>query len=333
MTFLLFLGEFVTKYEGTLVTEEYDVVIGETVVAHSSFQRIQTIPAGTNYWEAMTKNIRIVKPYSFTNLTIKNNKCYCYPYNYLLVTNNIGGINTYRYEDFPLGYCDFERQLALSIGVSGRVVPKNYKGVAENLDETVSLGKYPTCQWSSDSYTNWLTQNAVNIEKAEMNMDFTRVRAGTNLVKNAFNLQFGTAMTSMIESGMTLENQIADLQGEFYAGKLLPNKLGGTADGDVNFSSLDNGFKFIKMRAKNEYMLAIDNYFTRFGYKILRVKIPETNSRRYWNYLQIGTGESLGFGDIPQEALSGINQIAQKGTTIWHDHEIIGDYSLTNSIR
>jgi hypothetical protein len=50
----------------------------------------------------------------------KNNKCYCFPYNYLYVTNNSGNDNIYRFEDFErielsqLNVCAFEIDGAIS---------------------------------------------------------------------------------------------------------------------------------------------------------------------------------------------------------------------------
>lgn len=105
----------------------------------------------------------ITKRTSFTGITIKNNKCFTYPYNYLYVTNNAGSSNIYKYEDFSTSNCQFENQLSLNIGISGRAVPKYYKNMEYNEDESLPLGKFPTCAWSSDAFTNWLTQNSVNI--------------------------------------------------------------------------------------------------------------------------------------------------------------------------
>lgn len=39
-------------------------------------------------------------PTTFGSYTPKNNKCLCYPYNFLRVTNNQGSVNNYRYEYF-----------------------------------------------------------------------------------------------------------------------------------------------------------------------------------------------------------------------------------------
>lgn len=330
---IFIIPRVLVNQSGVLTTHEYDVTIGDQTVARTSFDEVVVQPSGDYYWHPITSNLSIPKHYSFTGLSVRNNKCYCYPYNYLLVSNNNGAVNTYKYEDFrESSNCIFEQQFTLSVGISGRTVPKNYKGVTENIDESLSLSKYPTCQWSSDSYTNWLTQNAVNIDKQNMNIDYTTVKAATSVVGNILNLDFGSAVMSAVDSAQTLENQIMDLQGSFYQAKLLPNQLGGTAQGDVNFSSGDTTFKYMNMRVKNEYMYMIDDYFTKFGYKVLTIKQPELNTRKYWNYVQIGAGEIFATGNIPQQDLEIINSVAQKGTTIWHEHDQIGNYYLDNKI-
>lgn len=108
-------------------------------------------------------NTTINKITSFSDYTPKNNKCFVYPYNYLFVSNNNGSNNIYKYENFTTSNCVFENQFVISIGGSGRVVPKNYKNMSYNDDEALPVGKYPTCAWSSDAFTNWLTQNGVNM--------------------------------------------------------------------------------------------------------------------------------------------------------------------------
>ena len=93
-------------------------------------------------------SINIDKAYQHENYTPKNNKCFCYPYNYLLVTNNVGNQIIYKYEDFYSSNVVFDVQIALSVGCSGRLVPRNYKNVDYNVDESIPLAKYPTCSWA-----------------------------------------------------------------------------------------------------------------------------------------------------------------------------------------
>ena len=92
---------------------------------------------------------------------IKNNKCFTFPYNFLRVTNNIGSSENYRYEFSSDSQMKFETELTCTIGGSARLYPKNYNGIANNIDLEIPLGKLPTCGWSSDTFINWLTSEAV----------------------------------------------------------------------------------------------------------------------------------------------------------------------------
>ena len=185
--------------------------------------------------------------------------------------------------------------------------------IAENIDESIPLAKFPTGSWSGDAFTNWLTQNSVNI--------------ATNVVSTVAGIATGSGPVVMATAGQT-----ANLIGQFYQASLLPAIEGGQNTGDVNFGSSDNVFKFLHMRAKNEYMKVIDDYFTTYGYKTLRNKVPNITGRTYWNYVEIGQNESIGHGSIPADALNVINNAFHQGVTIWHTHSNIGNYELTNSI-
>lgn len=265
----------------------------------------------------------ISKRHSFSGISVKNNKCFVYPYNYLYVTNNQGSNNIYKYENFSGSNCVFKNQFAISIGGSGRVVPLDYKGMSVADDESLSLGKYPTCGWSSDAFTNWLTQNAVNIP---VSLGLT----GGNI---ASSIATGGATTGNVAGAtMSIASSIGNLIGQFYQASLLPNINGGQALGDVLFSANRNLFSFKEMRAKNEYMKIIDDYFTRYGYKIMELVSPNLTGRAYWNYVEIGSNEDIGYGDVPTKYMEEINRACRKGVTIWHNHSSIGNYSLNNTI-
>lgn len=55
----------------------------------------------------------IEKVNSYTGLSIKNNKCYCYPYNYFIVSNNNGASNIFKYELFDGDKIYFDNVLSL----------------------------------------------------------------------------------------------------------------------------------------------------------------------------------------------------------------------------
>lgn len=266
----------------------------------------------------ITFNTSIAKRHSFSNFKPKNNKCYVYPYNYLLVTNNQGSENIYKYEDFSGNNCVFENQLAVSIGISGRIVPKNYKGETYSYDESLPLGKYPTCGWSGDAFTNWLTANAVNIP--------------SQIVGNVIGSVTQFASGNVVGGLTSVANTVANTIGQFYQASLLPNIKGGQAQGDISFSGNSMGFTFREMRVKNQFMQIIDDYFTRFGYAVKSLAMPNITGRKYWNYVEIGANEEIGYGEVPAKYMDTINNACRRGVTIWHNHANVGNYSLNNSI-
>ena len=272
--------------------------------------------ASANMDAIFFRNVEVTPNYNYGTDQPRNNKCFVYPFNFLQVSNNIGSQNILKFEDFgnvegfPAGTKVLQVQMALSIGMSGRIVPVRYKERAFNYDEAITLAKFPTCSWSADSYTNWLTDNAVNI--------------GQRIVNTGANMVTGNLV------GAT--SGIASLLGEFRKSQLLPEITGGQATGDVNFGNKNNHFTIVQYRIKSEYLKQIDDYFTRFGYKVIRVKVPNITGRPSFNYIEIGQGERFAYGEVPPESLTEINMIAQNGLTIWHNHANVGNYSVNNSI-
>lgn len=268
-------------------------------------------------------NTEIDKITSFSDYTPKNNKCFVYPYNYLFVSNNQGSNNIYKYEDFNTEKCIFENQFSIAIGGSGRIVPKNYKGMTTNDDEALTLGKYPTCAWSSDAFTNWLTQNSVNMA----------VSLGLTAGAIATTIATGGATAPLIAGAvMTTASTIGNTIGQFRQASLLPNINGGQANGDVIWACNRNVYSFRQMRAKTEYLKIIDDYFTRFGYAIRKLELPNITGRRYWNYIEIGSTEEIGYGEVPAKYMDTINNACRGGVTIWHNHANVGNYALDNII-
>lgn len=86
------------------------------------------------------------------------------------------------------------------------------------------------------------------------------------------------------------------------------------------------------MRPKTEHLKIIDDYFTRFGYAIKSLELPNITGRRYWNYIEIGSSEEIGYGEVPSKFMDTINNACKRGVTIWHNHANVGNYNIDNSI-
>lgn len=286
-----------------------------------------------------TQNVS--KLYTYSDFTPRNNKCYVYPYNYLFASNNIGGNNIYKYEDFSdHNNATFKVQLAFGIGGSGRLLPVNYKGQPTSDDEAIPLAKYPTCGWSTDSYINWLTQNAINLPTQILG---SLIGTGQNIINSATPTQqpktilgqqqqlYSNTASTVGQAGSIVTN-IASSIGQFYTAQLMPNIECAQNSGDVNFADERNTFTLRRMRCKKEYLQIIDDYFTRFGYKINRVKIPNITGRQNFNFIEIGSEDVVGYGTVPAIYMDNINNACRKGVTIWHNHNNLGNFNIANNI-
>jgi hypothetical protein len=270
----------------------------------------------------------------FSDYTPKNNKLFVYPYSFCRVTNNMGSYNDYKIEDFneldmndnPTDNMTFNLIGIPCLGYSGKLRPKYYQGITNNEDESLQLGKYPMLSWSSDAFTNWVSQNNANMVGGIIGMSTS---ATTQLVGGAMTLN----PFSIVGGISSIASGVANMIGTIDKASALPNTAQGNANsGDVSFGFNLNRFKYLHMRPKKEYLQIIDDYFTRFGYKICKLENPNINGRRYWNYIEIGGSEEIGTGEVPSKFMEEINNACRKGVTIWHNHANIGDYSLNNTI-
>jgi len=306
-------------FKGGTLTQQNMIRTSYGVVLYSSSNRDQIF----------FKNVEMTRPVILNSYEPKNNKVKCYPFNYIMVSNHVGEQNIYKIEDFaphPDFTSDkiiFQVQMALSVGMSCRIVPVNYKNVGLNYDECVSLAKFPTCSWSGDAYTNWLTKEGVN---------------GNKVVTTAAALGLAALTGNLIGAAISTAGQFISQYGQFKKAQLLPEITGGQNTADVNFAHGNNNFTIRQYHAKNEFLRQVDDYFSKFGYKTLKIKAPNITGRTNWNYVQIGNDEIIGVSNyhnsisVPTSDMEKINQIFRTGVTCWHSHANLGNFSLSNSI-
>lgn len=264
------------------------------------------------------------KPTHLDGYVPKNKKLFTSPYCYMLMSNNAGGSAIYQYEHFYSETCDFTTYLSITPGFSIRMIPRYYKGIPYNYEEGINCGKYPICNWNTDVYTNWLTQNSVNI--------------GVSMLTGAGQIIGGVAMGTTllgapIGAGAISHGvyTIASTIGEVYQHRLQPAQAEGNLNsGDVTYSMGSIGFTAYQMTIKKEYARIIDEYFTAYGYKVNRFKVPHKNHRtNFWYTKCIDVNID---GAIPMEDMQKIKNCYNTGITFWKNPANIQNYSVTNSI-
>lgn len=142
-----------------------------------------------------------------------------------------------------------------------------------------------------------------------------------------------------MSGALSFASQIINNFKTFNSASLLPNKIAGTNNGDISFATKETNYMIRRFRPKNEYLQQIDDFLSRFGYKVNTLKIPNIATRTYWNYVEIGSNERSAITNpsssfpVPQKDLDDINDKLRKGLTIWNNVSNIGNYSLDNSIN
>lgn len=291
-----------------------------------------TIGKAVNKWDYIGSN--------YNTHTPKNKKLLSYPYSYMILSNGVGGNSIYKYEDFDKDpnnaseVLEFEVDVVLSPSCSGKIIPRKYKGMNLNYDYGIPLGKYPICSFQTDSYTNWLVQNSVNILGERISND--QLMLGSSLVNGIAGIATSVATGNTAGAGLGLMSTGIGVANSVQAMRnhenIPPQTTQAQATGDITTAMGYIAPRIYNVTIKPEYARIIDEYFDRFGYKVNRTKVPNLQGRQHWSYIQIGAGEQIGYGSVPSAFMEVINNVCQKGVTIWKNHAEIGNYSLDNSI-
>ena len=294
---------------------------------------------GWGYWvDASSPTPSDEKNYNlgFTTLdgySPKNNKMYCFPFEYAEVTNFTGASQQLRLEFFGnpgtvslqrTGGCDANSRLAY--------IPTNYNGVNRFVEGAVYLDKYPTCNWVYQAFANMLGASEANTPWGSFNslsqspyvnsfIDSTQ-----NIIGSALNMDIPGMLNSAVNGAQDLTNTFAN----FSKASRTPNtSRGGTNSTTalVNYGTYTMGIRKYTCRA--EIARQIDDFLSVYGYNVSIVKTPNIIGRRSWNYVKT-VSANMG-GNVPANYLRAFNQLLDSGTTFWHVDNV-GNYSLDNAI-
>lgn len=278
------------------------------------------------------------KPTTIDSYSPVNKKLLTYPFNFLNVSNNNGAMHTYKYELSSDGNMNFKVKGVPTIGASIKLMPMYYKNSDTDTleDEGLIGGKYPTCAWSNDYYTNWLTQQSINVSTGykEKGLATLGNLAGALISASTGNVALaGLFAMQGVNVATSIGTSVLDNMKQQTLAEMQPDTIrGNVSAGDINTADNCNTFYFYPMSIRSEFARRIDDYFTRFGYAQNQMLIPNITHRAYWNYIQIDKNEEIGDGDIPEKYFTEINNICRKGVTIWHNHANIGNFNLSNTI-
>lgn len=277
--------------------------------------------------------------------TPKNKKLFCYPYNYVLVSNNAGSTAIYKLENWSAakqGHIPnnaFAYKAVEAPQPTVFVYPIGYRGIADDYESGLVLDDFPVVPWIGDRSAEWWGQNKNSILMNSITGTLSSMAGlvtGTQMLNIAgdIGVAFGKRM-GVYAAGNVRQQSISAANG--ILGTIAKyNDLQNTppqVHGQTNMSALTQamnrlGFTFYNMSIKAEYARIVDDYFTRFGYAIHRTMKPNVHARPHWTYLK--TQACTITGSIPCDDANTICSIYDNGITFWADGLEVGNYSLDN---
>lgn len=259
-----------------------------------------------------------------------NNKLLTYPYRSCVVSNLSGSAITLRYEFFSE-----TPAVSLQGGIqqNSRIIltPKNYKGIANNYDEGISLGNYPQCIWTKDVYANWLAAQSIQNSYTATRLVVNSIGdIGIGALMSAATGNAVPLIGSAINAATNFNSAFAQMSSEKEVHEIAPPSVRGSLGNDYTNVTIGNyGFLFSETTITSEVARCIDNYFSMYGYKTNRVKQPNINGRASWNYVKTQGAKVI--GKCPVGAIDTVKQMLDNGVTFWHG-DYVGDYSRSNPI-
>ena len=270
-------------------------------------------------------SVSISKPSSIDSYVPRNKKLLTFPFTYFYVSNNAGSAVDYHWEDFS-GNPAFSVDGVVCQGMSIKAYPTNYKNTSGKggYDYGITGGKFPICAWNSDYYTNWVTQNAVNMP---LTITSSIISGTLGIVSS---VATGNPLGA-VGSGASMLESIGGAVAKNYEASITPDQAKGNVNcGDLNIAEKRFGFTFYPMSIKAQYARICDDWFDMFGYKTNRVKTPYVAHRQNWWYIKT-IGANI-VGNVPNDEMNKIKSAYDNGLTFWKNPSNFLNYSVSNGI-
>jgi hypothetical protein len=269
----------------------------------------------------------------------KNNKLFCWPYHFFSITTLDGQSYDYKYEDIiesdPVPgttTMKFKFKFAFGTDPTYFMYPSYYMKCNNNYDYGIKLSGFPKCNWNFGVWENYYAQQDTNITLSMLASALGSVSSASgSVVSDAGSkkgLGVGTGL-AIAQAGLgTLQAGLSTFGGLSVVKSQPDQSKGANNVGGVNYNMETMDFWIIHKRLHWGYVVKIDDYFTKFGYRVNSTGVPNLHTRKYWNYLKLDQPSVT--GNMPVGDMRMIKQILSNGITFWHTTDV-GNYDLNNN--
>ena len=272
--------------------------------------------------------------------TPKNNKLLCYPYCFAYASNGSGRNIPLKYEfDAEQRNNTFISLYCAQPGANGTLMAQLDLNDQSDSFFEIPIGGFPQVAYSYDKYSDYLALNQNKLE-------FQKTQMTVNAITGAISSGVGGATSGFAAGGVV--GAVAGAAGGI--GKSVWQSVQGFSQIDAAHADIDAqpnglvgsaqtpdtlvlqgrfGLSFYQVCIRPEYAKIIDDFFSRYGYKVSELKTPSITTRKNWNYIQT-VGATIP-AEMPAEVESKICAILDRGITFWHHPETMLDYSKDNT--
>lgn len=293
---------------------------------------IQTIPNQT----VVANNAQVFLTPPWSSVQYNNAKCFSSEFCLLRVESLAADTVSYKPElfgDSDLNRIHFFMQLMSPAGSYCLLVyPTQYPKGGGNSGEYYGfkIQDFPHGNFSADTFAQWLS---INLLPSAIRGGIGAIQTVTGAGAAIGGLSAGNpvaAFTGTMQAAhgaSTLVNTVAQFNDARMHGTSLGGEFGMT---NAAFAAACNhlGYSISWYMPNDPTMAFVDSYFDRFGYKVMKLKVPERKSRPFWNYVKTVEGHIA--GTMPANYRQDIEALLNGGVTFWHveNGQInIGDFS------
>ncbi len=313
-----------------IYSPEVSTVIQRVVSAYEKVGKLDsivgffTLPINWRNMDATPLTKYISAPARKMNYTPRNNKLLTFPYVSLAcVADGVSTVMRYEFfNDYNTSPPTFMLQAGFGPNMSVSLTPLNYSGDAKCFDHQLIVNGFPMIPWKSSYFQNWWANRQSSVIT-------DAISSGVSLVASSLIPGVGTALA--VSQGASLFGKAVSTLGEAAHASIVPDKMHGNASAtEINTATGNRGFRMYCRTIKGEYAAMIDDFFDMFGYKTMRVKVPNRNVRPCWCYTKtIGCTIK---GNVPADVSKKICGIYDSGITFWKSSAEIGNYKQNNKV-
>lgn len=245
-------------------------------------------------------------PTSYGNYKPKNNKLFTYPYTYVKVSGTDEQI--FLFHKMRNNAIGFTQNSVTTPRPECSMIPLFYNGVENNYESMITLNGFPTSSWLESG-----VRVSDVLEKMLMSSNIERVEVPVATDDNE-RQERNEKITEITTGRLQYHND---------------SRKGGNVTTNIAWANNYFGFKVYVYGVTETSAEIIDSYFTKYGYKVDKIKEIKRN-RKVYDYVK--TRGILVMGKLPQYARNKIAKMYNEGITMWYEPNSFGNYNVENEV-